>query len=101
MSMRLRQGVEILGAMAALLGVACAGEVEGGHSNVTNPSIPTGGALAPGSAGSAGAGTAAAGMAGTMQGAGAGRPSVQPMSPGGAGAAGTAGAVPGGTSGMT
>src|SRR5262245_32102965 len=100
MSMRLRQGVEILGAMAALWGVACGGEVEGpgGDSSATNPAIPTAGALAPGSAG---AGTAAAGTAGTMQGSAGGRPGGEPMTSGGAGAAGTAGAIPGGTSGST
>ncbi len=100
MSMRPRQAFEILGAMAALLGVACSGDVDGagGDSNATNPSIPSGGA---GAAGSAAAGAAAAGMAGSMQGGAGGRSGIGTMTTGGAGAAGTAGMVAGGTSGMT
>ena len=95
--MRLRQGFGILGAVAALLAVACSGEGEGGDSNAANPSTPSGGAVA---AGSPAGGAAAVGMAGTMQGS-AGRAGGQSIAPGGAGTAGTAGAVPGGTSGMT
>jgi hypothetical protein len=93
--MRLRQAFEVLGAMAALLGVACAGEVEGGDSNATDPSTP-----GAGTSGSPAGGAAAAGMTGGMQGSTGGRPGIVPMSPGGAGGAGAAGTVPG-TSGMS